>query len=140
MRSKLGPMGQYLGNLIFAILTKFQVEYFNQTHRNDVSGIGKVIYTYIYAIEFILSRLIKVIIIKVQWSNIRVIQLCYFEQLKSGQYFNQIHRVDVSWIKMWFSRFTLYISLPSYSKVRVIEVNTRSDGAILGKFDICYFD
>ena len=39
MRSKLGPMGQYLGNLIFAILTKFQVEYFNQTHRNDVSGI-----------------------------------------------------------------------------------------------------
>ena len=36
----------------FVILTNFQVEHFNQTHRVDLSWMERVIYIYVFAIKF----------------------------------------------------------------------------------------
>ena len=69
-------MGQYQGNPVLAILTNFQVEYFNQTYRIDVSWIGKEIYIYIYAVRFI--EYVDKGHNEVQWGNIGEFQLLLF--------------------------------------------------------------
>ena len=72
------------------------MEYFNQTYRIDVSWIGKVIYTYIYAIEFI--EPVDKGHNEVQWGNIGEFQLFAVLTNLQLKFFNQIHRIDMSWI------------------------------------------
>ena len=70
------------------------MEYFNQTYRIDLSWIGKVIYSYIYAIELI--EQVDKGHDEVQWGNIGEFQLFAILTNLQLKFFNQTHRIDVS--------------------------------------------